>query len=233
MVFFDKDGNIHKIDLTNDNKIGAGRNAKVYRISDKECIKVMNKDPDNYFRQDIFDIFKSLSLPSFVKIDTPFYVDGKIKAYTMDYLESTDKSILDMPTEYTLDNLNRIYKDLLILSKYLITAFDLYHKNVILGDDKMTVIDYDSYYKGDTQEEALFASIWNLMYTFRRLYETALEKKGIAVDSMMIGNITISQYLAKYLFNYDYHNHREEPAKVLERKLVGTKTPMELFNRKW
>ena len=34
-------------------------------------------------------------------------------------------------------------------------------------------------------------------------------------------------------WRHDYHNHMEEPAKVLERKLVGTKTPMELFNRKW
>lgn len=233
MIFYDKNGNIHNFDLNSDNKIGAGRNAKVYRISNDKCLKVMNKDPNNFFSEDIFEIFKTLSLPSFVKIDTPFYVDGKIKAYTMEYLEQTDKSILDMPIEYTLDNVNNIYLDLLKLSKYLINAFDLYHKNVILDDDKITVIDYDAYYKSKTEYEALSASIWNLMYTFRRLYETELEKRGIDINNVMIGNMSISKYLSRYLFNYGDANHMEEPAKVLERRLVGIKTPMELFRRKW
>ena len=71
------------------------------------------------------------------------------------------------------------------------------------------------------------------MYTFRRLYEIELEKKGIDINNVMIGNMSISKYLSKYLFNYGSNNHMEEPAKVLERRLVGIKTPMELFRRKW
>ena len=128
MIFYDKNGKEYNFDISKENQIGHGRNAKIYKVSDTECIKVMNKDPDNFFREDIYEIFKTLSLPTFVKIGTPFYINGKIKAYTMEYLKRTDKSILDMPTEYTLDNLDKIYKDLVILSKYLVNAFDLYHK---------------------------------------------------------------------------------------------------------
>ena len=64
MILYDKEGKAYNFDISNDNKIDAGRNAKVYRISDHECLKVMNKDPDNYFNEDIFDLFQRYSRAS-------------------------------------------------------------------------------------------------------------------------------------------------------------------------
>lgn len=229
MVFYDKNGNTYDFNISKDDYFDRGRNAKIYRISDNECLKVMNRDPDNYLREDIYDVINSLFLPTFVRINTPFYVNEKIKAYTMEYLKKSNISILDMPIEYTLDNLNNMYKDLSVLAKYWIDAFDLCRSNVIIGDNGMTIIDYDAYKRCESESEALFYSVWNLMYTFRKIFERALEEKGINIDKAMIDGVNIAKYLSSYLFKYSYDNYMEEPSKVLKRKLVDVKTPMDLF----
>lgn len=229
MVFYDKEGNVYEFNISKDDYFDRGTKAKIYRISDNECLKVMNRDPDNYLREYIYDVIKALALPTFVKINTPFYVKGKIKAYTMEYLKKANISILDMPIEYTLDNLNNMYMDLSILAKYWIDAYDLCRSNVIIGDTGMTIIDYDAYKKCASESEALFYSVMNLVYTFRKIYERALQEKGIDIDNMMIDNVTIAEYLSSYLFKNEYENYTEEPSKVLKRKIGDVKTPMDLF----
>lgn len=231
MVFFDKNGNKFNFNLSESNKIGIGTNATVYKISENECLKVVNEKSHNYLKEDILNLFKQLSLPSYVKINTPFYLNGNINAYTMEYLNKLAKCILDMPTEYLLENIDRIYKDLLVLTKHLVVACDFYHENLVLGEDKITIIDYDSYEKRDDVDEVLYINISSLIYAFIKLFENALKMKGIDIDNTIIHNMTIKDYLSKYLFSYS--NYSESPAKMLERKLIGTFTPMDLFRSKW
>ena len=230
MVFYDKDGNKHTYNIEGKQPFDKGTQAKIYRISNTECLKVLNKDPQNYFNEDTYNTIRSLSLNGLVQLGIPFYLDGKIKAYTMEYLERSEVSILDMPTEYTLDNLNSLYKDMLVLTKNLILATDLYYRNIIIGDKKMSIIDFDGYKKLTFNNDILWHNINNLLYAFRGCYKKALENIGIDTSTKMIGNMTVEDYLC-YLFGYN--GYKEEPAKVLERKMIGTRTPMELFNRKW
>ena len=230
MDFYDKDGKTYTFNITEDDYFDQGTQAKIYKINDKECLKVMNSYHSNYFNEELFNELKSLSLKGLVKLGVPFYIDGKIKAYTMDYLEKSTKSILDMPTEYTLDNLNSLYKDILILAKNLIMAIDLYHRNIIIGDSKMTIIDFDVYKKLSFDNNILWHNTNNLLYAFKRHYAASLKSSGIDFNTKKIGNMTVDDYLG-YLF--DYTGYKEEPSLVLERKLIGTRTPRELFDRKW
>ena len=227
MMLLYKDGRPFTLNPDNINETFYGTKGIVYRINKDECLKVMNrKIPNNFFSEEIFNVFTSLDLTNFAHISVPFYDNSIIIAYIMEYLEQSVENILDMPIEYTLDNIAGIYSDLLKLAKHLITAFDLYHKNVILCSSKIVVIDFDSYVKLTSFEEALLNSLNNLMYTFRKLYEEALIKKNINFDEKTISGIPIKSYL-DYLFNTRCFPN--EPALVLKRKFVGAKTPMDLF----
>lgn len=230
MVFYDKEGKQYNYDILKENYFDRGSKSKVYKINDRECLKVLNKDPMNFFNEEVYNIIQRLSLEDLVKLGIPFYIDDKIKAYTMEYFEKSSKSILDMPTEYTLDNLNSLYKAILILAKNNIETFDLYYRNVIVGDSQIKLIDFDSFILNRDIASALYHNTGSLLYTFGGLYKDALLKKGIDLETKMIGDISAKKYLS-YLFSYT--GYKEEPVKVLQRKLVGTKTPMELFDRKW
>ncbi len=227
MVFYDKEGNKYSYNISKDSYFDRGRNAKVYKICDDECLKVLNRDPSNYFNEKVYDIIKYLSLDGLVKLGIPFYIDGKIKAYTMEYLEKTKISILDMPTEYTLDNLARLHKEMVILANNNIETFDLYYRNAIVGDSNIKLIDFDSFIINRDKDSALYHNIGSLLYVFQGLYKDALKNIGMDIENEMINNMTVKNYLS-YLFGYT--GYKEDPAKVLERKLVKTKTPRELFN---
>ncbi len=235
MIFYDKEGKPYSFNISKDDYFDYGSTSKVYRINSDECLKVMDKDSVMYFKEELYDEIKSLSLDSLVKLSIPFYQDGKIKAYTMEYLEKSKKSILDMHTEYLLDNLHSLYKDILVLAKHLIVTSDLYHRNIVIGDSGIKLIDFDGYLKmsfdGDIlKQNILKQNIAYLLYAFKRLFQEELIAKGFELNDVFWNNMTRNKYL-NYLF--DCNGYKEEPAKVLERKMIGTKTPMELFDRKW
>lgn len=229
MTFYDKDGKPYNFNISKDDYFDRGTQAKIYKISDTECLKVMNRDPDNYFKEDLFNEIKSLSLKGLVKLGMPFYVDGKIKQYIMEYLVKNKKSILDMPTEYTTYIFNSLYKDILVLTKNLILAKDLYYRNLILGESKATIIDFDGYKKLTFDDDLLCQNTFYLLYAFKGHYKEAFIRKGIDIYTKKISNVIIEDYLS-YLF--DYTAYDVDPPLLLEKKLKGVRTPMELFNIK-
>lgn len=230
MILYDKERKPHIFNIFEEDYFDYGSQAKVYRISKDECLKVLNKDPKNYFKEEVYDEIKSLSLDSLVKLGIPFYQNGRIKAYTMEYLEKSIKSILDMSTEYLLDNIHSLYKDILVLAKHLIVTSDLYHRNIVVGISQIKLIDLDGYLKMSFDGGILRQNIAYLLYAFKRLFQEELIAKGYELNNVFWNNMTRNDYLS-YLF--DYKEDKEEPAKVLEKEFKGTKTPMELFDRKW
>ena len=238
MILYDKVGKPHKFNIFEEDFFDYGTQAKIYRINYNDCLKVIYKYSSSSFNEEMFDILQSLSLSSLVKLGTPFYRNGKIKAYTMEYLERSIKSILDMPTQYLLENLHNLYKDILILAKNSIITNDLYYRNLIVGDSKITLIDLDGYIKMPFNDDILKQNIDCLLYTFKRLFQEELILKGFELNKGSFSGMSINKYL-DYLFGYN--NYKEEPAMVLERKIIGTRTPLiigtrtplELFNRKW
>ena len=135
-----------------------------------------------------------------------------------------------MSTEYLLDNLHSLYKDILILANHFIVTSDLYHRNVVVGTSRIKLIDFDGYLKMSFNSGILRQNIAYLLYAFKRLFQEELIAKGYELNNVFWNNMTRNDYLS-YLF--DYKEDKEEPAKVLEKEFKGTKTPMELFDRKW
>lgn len=230
MILYDKESKPYVFNIFEEDYFDYGSQAKMYRISHGECLKVIDKYSNGCFNEVMFNDLKSLALDSLVKLGTPFYKNGKIKAYTMEYLEKSIISILDMPTEYLLDNLHDLYKDLFVLAKNLIVANDLYYRNIIVGPSKIKLIDLDGYFKKSFDGGISRQNIAYLLYAFKRLFQEELIAKGYELNNVFWNNMTRNDYLS-YLF--DYKEDKEEPAKVLERKMIGTRTPMELFDRKW
>ena len=222
MVFYDKNVNPYNKNLIKNNYIGSGATATVYMVEDNRCIKVFYPDDDCYFDEELFNKFKSLPLNSFAKLDMPFYEQGLIKAFTMDYIPSSSTNILNMEVEYTLDNFNNIYKDILTLTNNHIKIEDLMLHNIIIGDNKMMVIDYDRY-EISNDKNLLKNNIWWFLYAFRSIYKYSFINEDIP-------NNTVNNNVIDYLFSNNYSNN-EEITKVLRKKLSNVKKPVDLFKR--
>ena len=219
MVFYDKEGRIYNYKLERDNYIGGGATATVYRVDDNKCIKVFYPDDDCYFDENLYNRFRLLSLESFVKLDIPFYNKRLIKAFIMEYIKGSKTNILDMPVDYTLDNFNSLYKDIITLTNNNIKLEDLRSQNIIIGDNKMTVIDYDRS-EISNDKDILQNNIWWLLYAFKNIYRKAIIDEGI--PNNVVNNKTID-----LLFSNDY----DEVTKVLSKKMNSVKRPIELFRR--
>lgn len=235
MELYDREGNKYTYDLNS--PIGEGTNASIFKIDDRRCLKVSKGFLDkrtfccyDYFDQDMYSLLKSLSLPGLVKLGIPFYYNNEIVAYIMEYYKKSKESILDMPKDYTLDNINELYKDILILSKNNISMTDLYCKNVIVGDDRIKIIDFDSYEINKVFSHTLYFNTWGLYYSFMGLYKDALINRGYKLDTDMIDNMTIEDYLSDYLFPFE--DERVNPSLVLEPKLKKVKRPIDLFKKR-
>lgn len=235
MELYDREGNKYTYDLNS--PIGEGTNASIFKIDDRRCLKVSKGFLDkrtfccyDYFDQDMYSLLKSLSLPGLVKLGIPFYYNNEIVAYIMEYYKRSKASILDMPIDYTLDSINELYKDILILSKNNISMTDLYYKNVIVGDDRIKIIDFDSYEINKVFSHTLYFNTWGLYYSFMGLYKDALINRGYKLDTDMIDNMTIEDYLSDYLFPFE--DERVNPSLVLEPKLKKVKRPIDLFKKR-
>lgn len=228
MELYDKEDKKYTFNLNN--LLGEGKTGYVYKISDSECLKISKGYQDYLFDSRVFDILKESYLSSVVKLGVPFYLLNEIAAYTMEYCEASKESILDMPFEYTLDNLDSLYRDIQILTKYNIITNDLYADNVVIGDNQIKIVDCDNYEFNRNNLYLLAKNVDNLLYTFYGIYKKALIKKGIDLEENMIGNMTVDNYLYEYLF----YNHDENisPAFILKRKIGNIKRPIELFQKK-
>lgn len=235
MVFYDKDSNKYTYSIEDKKPVGEGMKAKIYKISSSECLKVLHCDPNCYFDEDTFSEIKSLSLKGLVRLGTPFYSGGKLKDYIMEYIEKSKVSILDMPIDYTIDNINALYNDLSILADNSIEVHDLFEGNLIVGSSKVTLIDLDDYVKRPSADKkmTLYSNTWFLLYAFKRLYQAELMRKGYDLCTTSKDNITINHCLSDMFdYNIDEIEYKTNPAVKTKRKLQGVKTPIELFTEK-
>ena len=86
MIYYTSDS--RKIEFTpNENYIGSGIQATVYKLDDDKCIKIYGEDTRKYDRE-VFELFKALSLEGYCKLYDLLYNDkyqSKILGFTMKY----------------------------------------------------------------------------------------------------------------------------------------------------
>lgn len=224
MVYYTDNSEMVKIDLNEKDILGTGCQGAVYKHGDNQCIKFyFSEQPRGLgiYTKEMFDTFKKLDLENFCKLHDLIYRDPKktlIGAYTMDYYEKTDKSILDMPMEYIIHNFDILFKNAQILSKHKIVMHDLILKNIIVGDENITVIDFEAYYrrKFSCTSNVLRQNTLILLKLMKSLYNHELKKYNLNND--------YAQVLLEDLFSYS-----EEPVKTLKKKMGSTKKSIDLF----
>lgn len=207
-------------DLIND----TGCQGYVYRYGNNQCIKFyFSEQPRGLqiYTKEKFDFFKNLDLENYCSLDTVLYRDEtlkKIGAFIMQYYESSDVSILDMPIEYILHNFEIHYRNAEILSENRILMHDLHKKNVIIGNENMTIIDFDSYYK---QRISRYKSLLRkntiiLLELMKSLYLEELKRQELNSPKAV-------------LLLEDIYSYSDEPVKQLSKKLKGVKRSIDLF----
>ena len=189
----------------------------VYRIGDDKCLKLFSEF--YMFELDVIKAVRKLKLASFYEIyDLLFNEEKQFSGYTMKYYKPEDINILTMPTDYTLDNLFKIYKDLKMLSKAKIYAFDCDSHNVIMNSKNITVIDTDIYYfrKEDDKNKIYKDNYEVLLNLFKSLYYEKIKLLGFS-------NKDIVDRL-DYLFD------KHKQLNSVEKKLIKYKYPIDYVN---
>lgn len=192
--------------------VAQGEQGKIYKIDINKCIKVYTEGMPT-ITPEVFKIYKDLSLEGYSKLHEIWYRDEKLKAvgaYISDWYVKTRDNILFMPSEYTIHNLSVLYNSIEVLSKNQILVRDLIPQNVILGNDNMTVIDFDSCRLSTKPKEELERlNTCALLKLFRDIYKDSLRSLAVNVDK----NKTLSNYIDNMFKNTG------NCAKKLERKM--------------
>ena len=167
------------INLSEDKLIGVGCFGVVYRLNENECFKRFNsKEPRGANYEELVFI-RNLNLKNFYKIyDFVFDNNDILKGYTMKYYNNEKIDILTMPTEYTLDNLYNIYSSVLKITDNNIYLNDMGEHNIIMDNNKITIIDADwySFNTFESKKALLYSNIVELRYLFEEIYTNALEE---------------------------------------------------------
>ena len=197
-----------------------GTQGEIYKINNDKCIKVYY-EYSTKIEPEIFELLRDLSLPGIYKLYELLYRNKntqEVSGYTMKYYQPEIDNILDEPIEYTLHSVDILHKTAIALSEHNILVSDRIPANVILTNDGAVMIDMDYCIKSLSQGEALDVNINNLLYMFKRLYQEGLKRKGYDINSE-----ELNKYIES-LFSFS-----KQPAKILERRMCGAKTPMDLF----
>lgn len=196
-----------------------GSHAKVYRIGKDRCLKKFNIFPFKY-DMEMFDIFLESDLANFYKIYELLY-NRKIRldAYDMKFYKEDVFNIIDIPTDYILDNFSSILMSINILSRKGIQVRDLIPINLIFSKDGITVIDVDSYRRlKDCDKDELAAK--NELALVKVLQELMLAN--------LIGYYSDDENIGKYLRAND-GLFRTNKFSDISKKLVRCKTPMDYY----
>ena len=226
MIYYDKNSNPLQIDFNaiQKNLIKKSTQGEVYITNDKECTKFYYSEQPlgaRIYTTKMFEILKGLNLENFYQLLEPFYRDKlltTIGAYSMKYYSESKTSILDMPIEYIIYNFSILYQNAQILSEEKIIMRDLNNRNVIVGDENITIIDAEEYTINhlSTQKHILHQNTLIILTLLKNLFIAELKKQKIYNEQ--------SEYIVKELFSYD-----KEPVKRLSKKLTGVKKSIELF----
>ncbi len=212
------------------NFINNGEYGNVYRYNENQCIKIYN---DKEFKIKFFlttylyNYLKEISSTNLVSIDELLFKDNKYMfqadAYIMEYYEAIYQNILLVPSDYLIENLEK----LLILSKELskkhIIIDDLKKDNTIFTEDKIVLIDIEHYILD------------------RNISQREISKINNSTISCLFNQITLNE-LKKYYDSqigaiyanklFPVTSRSDTQVKVLSKRLSGYKTPLDYINER-
>ena len=221
MIFYTENNDIVRY-KTND-RIGGEVYGSVYKVNVEECVKKF-KSKNMIVDKDALLLIQELDLDNFCKIKKLLYNKSRILiGYLMKYYQNENIDILTMPTEYTVDNLYKLYNSVIKLSKNNIFICDMQTGNIIINTNEITIIDYDlyvlnGYFTGPLLE---YKNIYSLRYLFKEIYKEALVEFHKEVNTEFHRKIIDSTF---ELWN------REELDKTC-KKLIRYKYPIDYIKK--
>ena len=148
------DSNNNVLDTSKFSDFDEGSCAILYRYNNilMKSYKLECK-PANYFSKKTFDRLKQLNLDSIVKLYNYYYNDIELllkfilppSVYTMKYIYNPKIILLNQTSDYLLDIVSKLEKDVNILSNNKILMFDAHYSNIIFQENKAKIIDIDLY----------------------------------------------------------------------------------------
>ena len=224
-VFYDEENN--KILLnTGSGVIGYGLYGIVYKYGEDKCLKYITT-PIACNEKVIKEIMQA-DLSSFYKIyKLLFDRHHDFNGYIMKYYDNPEIDILMMPTSYTLDNYYGILKDAEVLSDKGIYMHDMHSENVILGSDKMTIIDVDNYMYVDTDEitninvKAVKGAFYDIYADCVRRHHSLTKEEYNALRTIFgsASDASVYEELKNYKYPLDYIKKKSlTPIKYVMKK---------------
>ena len=222
-ILYDEDDN--KLLLNTENGIvGYGLYGVVYKINEDTCLKYITNDHNSH--PEVIKTIMKLDLASFYKIYKLLYdCNNDFSGYIMKYYEEEEIDITTMPTDYTLDNLNNINKDIKTITDNGILLKDLHSGNSIINNDKITIIDVDNsmFY---CDENLLKKNIQLIYSLFKEIYIDHIEKSHLVtldelrtIRKLFNYDNSIYNELKNYKYPIDYIKKKSlEPTKYTMRK---------------
>ena len=158
-----------------------GTHASVKRISDSICEKTYTDYTliaikDHVISSELFNKIKELDLNTFVKLYNYNYDPSRrqIISYTMEYYSPNDIDIMLINSSYIVSCFEKIYNDVITLSKNNVLIGDMNFSNIIFGDI-IKVIDFDNYQLSNLSFEDILKNNMNeLCFCFKNNYKIAL-----------------------------------------------------------
>lgn len=131
-------------------RISSGtRTGNVYLLNDKQVIKLYNyiNPIYNYYNKNRLDILGMQKVDKFIMpLDITYDIEGNVIGYTMKYVKGRDgKAILEVSSKFLIEELEKVYEDVTILSQNNIVLDDLAVCNGIVNKSGIYFIDTDDY----------------------------------------------------------------------------------------
>lgn len=185
MIYYDSKGVAREFFLS---KTGfGGYCASLYKIDNEEKIlkSYDKRKVSDAFRIDYetFELLKTINHSNFISLTERYYSSAdydkkKIKkvlknaknylisAYVYDYIVEDEIRVTEMPTDYFLDNINRIENLFEIFADEKVSVNDLKPENMVLNRENMVMIDPDFFRreKDLNEEEIASQNKWKLRY---------------------------------------------------------------------
>lgn len=138
--------------IVDENKLissGYSRIGNVYIFDNEHVIKLYHYINSSYndYRKNRLDILHQQKVKKFIMpLDIAYDMEGNIIGYTMKYVKGKEgKSILNLSSKFLIEELEKIYDEVSILSQNNIVIDDLAACNLIVNKSGIYFIDTDDY----------------------------------------------------------------------------------------
>lgn len=231
MILYDEQGNKLEYNIKYNDNFDSGTTSKIYKINDSTCLKICPERWGLLINKDIIKTINNLDCDNMCKIDSILYNNYNeyhriIKGYIMKYYIDSVKNIYECNTEYIINNLNDLYNTITKISKCNINMVDMmYHRNAILSNDKIILIDFDNYKIIDanaTYDEVKMQNIDRLKALFVSIFKEHYKKNYN----------DYSFYIWQNIYHLFMENDNNDLVKNVENKIKKYKYPIDMFRQK-